>query len=874
MKKQWYKVTLGGAFGLVSGLALAVSIGFIDFIGISSPVRALEPTQEELTARSTWAAAKFDLATPEVESHPERILVVSNHDPVQLDSRAGQPLKIGETVYTDGLYCHAPSQLEVTLTRPAEKFSAVIGVDHNGDTSGGRGSVQFQVKVNDELLFASDVMAGGGAGVPIEVPLSGAKRFTLFVTDAGDGNACDQADWANALITFTDGTTAKLSSIPLLGGGDLANEPVYPFEFTYDGRSSREFLTDWKLSVETKTSPEKTFRTLTFEDPRGTLQVRCEAIEYLDFPTVEWKLFFKNIGSSDTKVIENILPLSTAFFRDPFVPNAVWVWDQNFGEVLRDNRRHEFLLHHFVGTPTRIDDYMPLETSLEAGRSIDFLSGGRPLNTDMPYFNLQANDHGWIIALGWPGQWKASFKRDGGNGMTITGGQGLTRFVLHPGEEVRTPLAVVQHWRRSSWLEAQNVWRAWMIRHNIPKLSDGSFVETHLAGCSSHWYAEMTQADTDSQKMFIDRYLEENIPINYWWMDAGWYPCDGSWGKTGTWEIDQSRFPGGFRPITDHGRARGVKSIVWFEPERVASGTWLTENHPDWILGGSDGGLLNLGNPEAWNWLTNHVDGMIKKEGIDLYRQDFNMDPLSSWQNNDTPDRQGITEIGHVTGYLAYWDALLERNPELRIDSCASGGNRNDLETLRRAVPLLRSDYILEAVGNQNHTLGASLWIPLQGTGWRALDDYGMRSIFTPYITLCYDMRDRTLDYDLIRANLKAWKDVFTPLFLADFYPLTAQPDRENQAIVLQNQQDIWFGWEYYDAKAGKGAIQMFRRLDSRYEAGRFPLYGLEADARYVVSDYDTGKTANYTGEELMTKGLLVEIDEAPKAVILTLEKK
>lgn len=28
------------------------------------------------------------------------------------------------------------------------------------------------------------------------------------------------------------------------------------------------------------------------------------------------------------------------------------------------------------------------------------------------------------------------------------------------------------------------------------------------------------------------------------------------------------------------------------------------------------------------------------------------------------------------------------------IDSCASGGRRNDLETLRRAVPLLRSDLL------------------------------------------------------------------------------------------------------------------------------------------------------------------------------------
>lgn len=37
-----------------------------------------------------------------------------------------------------------------------------------------------------------------------------------------------------------------------------------------------------------------------------------------------------------------------------------------------------------------------------------------------------------------------------------------------------------------------------------------------------------------------------------------------------------------------------------------------------------------------------------------------------------------------MQGYLAYWDELRRTNPDLFIDSCASGGRRNDLETMRR----------------------------------------------------------------------------------------------------------------------------------------------------------------------------------------------
>jgi alpha-galactosidase len=42
----------------------------------------------------------------------------------------------------------------------------------------------------------------------------------------------------------------------------------------------------------------------------------------------------------------------------------------------------------------------------------------------------------------------------------------------------------------------------------------------------------MTEANEDNQKLFIDRYLEEGMKIDYWWMDAGWYPCAGEWVNT------------------------------------------------------------------------------------------------------------------------------------------------------------------------------------------------------------------------------------------------------------------------------------------------------------------------------------------------------
>ena len=44
----------------------------------------------------------------------------------------------------------------------------------------------------------------------------------------------------------------------------------------------------------------RTERTSAWTDPGTGLEVRCVAVEYNDFPTVEWVVHFKNTGTNDT----------------------------------------------------------------------------------------------------------------------------------------------------------------------------------------------------------------------------------------------------------------------------------------------------------------------------------------------------------------------------------------------------------------------------------------------------------------------------------------------------------------------------------------------------------------------------------------------
>ena len=287
-----------------------------------------------------------------------------------------------------------------------------------------------------------------------------------------------------------------------------------------------------------------------------------------------------------------------------------------------------------------------------------------------------------------------------------------------------------------------------------------------------------------------------------------------------------------------------MQFVLWFEPERAGPGTWLSENHPEWILGGKNGGLVNLGNRDAWQWIVDRIDSLIKSEGVDVYRQDFNIDPLGYWRGADAKDRQGITENGHVAGYLAYWDELVRRNPKLWIDSCASGGRRNDLETLRRAVPLLRSDCFADPTIQQCQTYGLSLWVPYYGSGTIVPTKYWFRSTIFPASRVGWDTRKKELDYTLLNDMIAEFHKV-QPYLLGDYYPLTP----------YSMEKTVWIGWQFDEPELGGGFVQAFRREEAKEDSLVLKLQGLDPNATYAVEDLDSGKIEKLAGKELMDSG-------------------
>ena len=633
-----------------------------------------------------------------------------------------------------------------------------------------------------------------------------------------------------------------------------------PFSFICQGRPAASLLGEWQVTVQSESlDAQRTRRTMTWTNPETGLEVRYIAVDYADYPAVEWTVWFRNTGTNDTPILEDI---------------------QGLDSMLICGAEGEFVLHGIKGDFQSAESYEPYRRVLAAETTARFAPPGTGKSCDgpdgWPYFNLQYPGGGAIIAVGWPGQWAASFARDAATGLTVRAGQEITRLYLKPGEEIRTPLIALLFWQGDDVVEAQNLWRRWYRAHNLPRIEGKPQpAVTFFCGCG-----------TEEELPIVQSWLDAGIHLDVFWRDAGgarghvWftlnpdplpYPWPGMyWMNSGTWEPDPKKFSKGFKPVSDWLRARGVQFMLWFEPERVGDpNSWLGKNHSDWLLPNDWGGsILDEGNPAARQWLTDHISGLITSQGLDWYREDMNGGgPCPAWRKHDAPTRQGMTENLYVQGHLAFWDELRRRHPHLRIDSCASGGRRNDLETMRRAVPLLRSDYTMldsnmadklagVIEGNQCHTYGLSAWLPFHGSCVSKADPYAARGHYLPCFGAGLQLTPE--NRAAVRRIYDECRQVAQFVLEGDYYPLTP----------YSRASGDWIAWQFNRPAQTDGVVQAFRREGAPVAEMRFKLKGLEADAIYVVRDLDKTGSEKVSGRDLMETGLLVKIPSRGSAII------
>ncbi len=697
------------------------------------------------------------------------------------------------------------------------------------------------------------------------------KRLPLLAVAALLAAGCSN----NPAIVPTDRHSADIARAETIFTSWAENPASIPVAFEYDG-VRHEGLGDFPL-VSTKVSPAACGKSLVaiFNLAEG-VELRAEALLNEEFGETEYTVWIENRGSSPSKVIRDFKSVVMLFEgSDPMLRGC-----------LGDHRNL----------------YADYQTELR-DTTVEFVSSnGRATHIVFPYFDLVHGDGGTLMAIGWAGTWQAKFEAEGSETIWTAGNCINFNSVLMPGEKIRSALVVLLPYKGRDRDDASNLWREWFLKYNMPSAdAEGNPIKPFSTTCFASDTGLPNSDGSISERFYtwkrtLDRLIYEDVVPDFRWFDAGWYldprgntvPSDW-YGTVGTWELDTIKWPGKtFLESNEACHKAGMKVLTWFEPESVCDVEDLARNYgydPEWADHfRSNRYTSNLGDPDCLEWTLGRITKMMGENGVDLFREDNNSNPVKAWASFDLRDslkvglpRTGITENLAIQGHYELWDRILEfcaQNEKCTfIDNCASGGGRNDIESLRRSLPFMRSDADRTTTALRlSMTASFNRWIPFHGANTKESQDElaaGLAGGSTSYITRAswlpvYNIsevftHDVDLDYDRLRATFGEWKK-YNHLLIKDFHPLTPWHRHDDDSN--------WTVFVWHDRKSGEGVLQAFRQETCPEPEYTAFLKFLNPSKGYSLTNEDTGETMIRTGASLATEGLTISLPEPKSSAI------
>jgi alpha-galactosidase len=298
----------------------------------------------------------------------------------------------------------------------------------------------------------------------------------------------------------------------------------------------------------------------------------------------------------------------------------------------------------------------------------------------------------YSCALAWSGSWRLTAQRMQSEQVAVSAGfdHGPGALVLAPGEILETPVSAGL-FTEGGFGAASRAWHEYAVSHVLP------FPVEPRPVLYNSWEATTFDLSLDGQCRLAER--AASLGAELFVMDDGWFGArvDERAGL-GDWRPNPDRFPDGLAPLIEHVHGLGMKFGLWVEPEMVNPDSDLYRAHPDWVVHQPNRRrteqrsqlVLNIARPEVAGWVHGAIDRLLRRNAIDFLKWDMNR-PLSEvGAGADAhPDR---LLIDYTRNLYAMLDRLRADHPDLRIESCASGGGRVDLGILARTDQVWTSD--------------------------------------------------------------------------------------------------------------------------------------------------------------------------------------
>jgi alpha-galactosidase len=511
----------------------------------------------------------------------------------------------------------------------------------------------------------------------------------------------------------------------------------------------------------------------------------------------------------------------------------------------------------------------PSFTRWNTGRRTFLLAsepGGRSSNPNLPLLQASWESEGGGVglwaALEWSARWDLHFGTGQDGRFVFRGGPRVQGLVLEPGETLRLPRVHIGAWGGpgATREDGFNHLRRYVRDALAP---DVAGERPRPLAAYDHWFGIEQRVSEPLLRPQVDRAAE--LGLEYFVVDAAWYGgssenfADG----VGNWErVDDVKFPAGLEPFADYVRSKGMHFGLWFEPERGRRGSdWVSRHHSwYWDIGNPVNLQLDLTQRQVQDGVIELLSGWIRRLDVRWLRLDYNQQPGPFW---DRVDPTGKVQFAYVEGLYRVWDTLLSRHPALMIDNCASGGNRIDFGTLRRAGTMVISDHAEDPHVCRLMQTGGARVFPANYTNSSvyvgehdgdACGAFELVSRMGGSLTLCGHIAGWSAGHAArVRRLLDGYR-AFRHVLMGDFYRLTEYPRRP----------DDWDAVQFLDPQRREALILAGRVRGAQAARTVFP-QRLAPDVTYAVLDPFGGesgaRTETRTGRDLAERGLLLTLD-------------
>lgn len=431
-------------------------------------------------------------------------------------------------------------------------------------------------------------------------------------------------------------------------------------------------------------------------------------------------------------------------------------------------------------------------------------------------------------------------------------------FHLDSGESFTAPEVILSFSENGLGQLSRNYHKA--IRHNLCR---GKYKTERRPVLINNW--EATYFDFTPEKLVAIAKDAKELGIEMLVMDDGWFgKRDDDNSGLGDWFVNEEKLGCSLSEFVNQINKIGLKFGLWFELEMVSEDSCLYREHPEWCLTvpgrkpfrGRNQLVLDMGRKDVQEYIKKCFFDIMDQANIEYVKLDMNRSIGNVYANDLPAQRQGEVLHRYVLGLYNVLNAIVERYPDLLIESCSGGGGRFDAGMLYYAPQAWCSDNT-DAIDRIKIQYGSSFGYPISSVGSHVSvcpNEQTGRTV--PIETRGAVAMAGTFGYELDLTQMND-EDKEAVKIQIEQYKKYADIIRQGQYYRITNPMENteFAAWEFVSEEKNQ-ALMFYTALNSNSN-GRVHLLkfkGLDPEKIYVIE----GNTRKYYGKTLMYAGIPV----------------